>query len=137
MAKISVSIDDELVEAVRHEAKGNVSRFVSEAVREAVSRAQMLRGLAELDDELGPVDAGLRAEVGAVFDEVAGANARTDRGAGAIGPSARRSGSKGLGTTKKASVSDTASKPSSVASRGSGSAKVTRAAVSGRFVRED
>lgn len=67
MAKISVSIEDELVEGLKRESGGNVSRFVSNAVREAVSRAQMLRGLAELDAEFGPVAPVLRDDIRGLF----------------------------------------------------------------------
>lgn len=76
MAKISVSIDDELVEGLKREAAGNVSRFVSNAVREAVSRSQMLRGLAELDAEFGSVDPDLRDEIRGLFSDVIAENAR-------------------------------------------------------------
>jgi Arc/MetJ-type ribon-helix-helix transcriptional regulator len=67
MAKISVSLEDDLASALRHEAAGNVSQFVARAVQEALARAQMLRALDELDDELGPVDPAIQEEVDGLF----------------------------------------------------------------------
>src|SRR4051812_6996906 len=74
MAKISVSLEDDLAVALRHEAAGNVSQFVARAVQEALARAQMVRALDELDDELGRVDPSVQGKVDELFaDVVAGA----------------------------------------------------------------
>ena len=70
MAKISVSLEDDLAMALRHEAAGNVSQFVARAVQEALARAQMLRALDELDDELGPVDPSVQDDVDELFAAV-------------------------------------------------------------------
>lgn len=71
MAKISVSLEDDLAMALRHEAAGNVSQFVARAVQEALARARMVRALDELDDELGPVDPSVQEEVDELFAHVA------------------------------------------------------------------
>ena len=119
MAKISVSIEDALVEGLKREAGGNVSRFVSEAVREAVSRSQMLRGLAELDAELGPVDPGLRDEIRGLFSDVIAENARVVavKGTRAKAGSRRKAPSKNAAKVAKGARTGTSSPP--VASRGS------------------
>lgn len=70
MAKISVSLEDDLALALRREAAGNVSQFVARAVREALARAQMLRALDELDEEFGPVDPAIQEEVDELFAEL-------------------------------------------------------------------
>lgn len=77
MAKISVSLEDDLADALRHEAAGNVSQFVARAVQEALARAQMVRALDELDDELGRVDPSVQDEVDDLFAAVV---AESDRG---------------------------------------------------------
>lgn len=56
MAKLSVSIPDALAAELRDEAPDNVSRFVAAAVRDALDRRKLLRALAALDDEFGPLD---------------------------------------------------------------------------------
>lgn len=70
MGKISVSIDDELEGALRAEAPDNVSRFVADAVRDALARKQLERVLDALDRAIGPVDPKIQAETDALFDEV-------------------------------------------------------------------
>jgi Arc/MetJ-type ribon-helix-helix transcriptional regulator len=79
MAKISVSLEDDLASALRHEAAGNVSQFVARAVQEALARAQMLRALDELDDELGPVDPAIQDEVDELFARAAAAPVKRRR----------------------------------------------------------
>lgn len=74
MAKISVSIPDDLAGELRTEAVGNVSRFVSSAVRDALDRRRLLRALEALDAELGPVSTDLLDEAEAVFGAVDTAN---------------------------------------------------------------
>lgn len=76
MAKISVSLQDDLASALRHEAAGNVSQFVARAVHEALARAQMIRALDELDDELGPVDPSIQDEVDELFAAVVATTGR-------------------------------------------------------------
>ena len=56
MAKLSVSIPDELVEDLRAAANENVSAFVSSAVRHELDRRRLFAFLDELEDELGPPD---------------------------------------------------------------------------------
>src|SRR5687768_3396072 len=74
MAKISVSIPDDLAEELRDEAIGNVSRFVSSAVRDALDRRRLMRALEALDAELGPVDPELLDEADAAFAAIEAAN---------------------------------------------------------------
>lgn len=119
MAKISVSIEDELVEGLKREAGGNVSRFVSNAVREAVSRAQMLRGLAELDAEFGPVDPGLRDDVRGLFAGVVAENARTVADAGTRTKAGSRRKAPSKKAAKAAKEARTGKVVSRMASRGS------------------
>jgi hypothetical protein len=52
-----------------------VSRFVADAVREALYRRQLERVLDELDRTHGPVDPDVQAQADAVFDKVEDANA--------------------------------------------------------------
>ena len=56
MAKLSISVPDDLVEDLRGLAGGNVSGFVTVAIRHEVDRRQLFSFLNELDEELGPVD---------------------------------------------------------------------------------
>lgn len=65
MAKLSISVPDELVEDLRGEASGNVSAFVATAIRHELDRRRLFSFLEELDEELGPVDEG---EVGYFVD---------------------------------------------------------------------
>ena len=74
MAKISVSIPDDLGGELRDEAAGNVSRFVSSAVRDALDHRRLLPGLEALDEEFGPVSTNLLDGAEAVFDAVDTAN---------------------------------------------------------------
>lgn len=77
MAKISVSIPDDLAGELREEAVGNVSRFVSSAVRDALDRRRLLRALQALDAEIGAVDADLLDEAEAAFDAIEAAHRRS------------------------------------------------------------
>lgn len=56
MAKLSISVPDDLVDDVRGLATGNVSAFVTAAIRHEVDRRRLVGFLGELDDELGPPD---------------------------------------------------------------------------------
>lgn len=73
--KISVSVDEDLVDAVhaRVGARG-VSRFVSRAIRHELEREELSDLLAELEEALGPPDEQLLAEAAAAFDRVERAN---------------------------------------------------------------
>jgi len=65
VAKLSISIPDELAEDIHDLAPLNVSAFVSTAIRHEIDRRALFAFLDELEDELGPVD---EDEV-AVFNE--------------------------------------------------------------------
>ena len=56
MAKLSISVPDDLVDDVRGLASGNVSAFVTMAIRHEVDRRRLFSFLDEMDRELGPVD---------------------------------------------------------------------------------
>ncbi len=56
MAKLSVSVPDALVNDLRGLATGNVSAFVTSAIRHEIDRRRLLAFVDELDDELGPAD---------------------------------------------------------------------------------
>lgn len=73
MAKLSVSLDDDLADELRRAAR-NVSAFVAEAVRDALDRQRLSGALRALDEELGALDGRLLHDVGALFDEVEAAN---------------------------------------------------------------
>lgn len=81
MAKLSVSLQDDLADQLRREAAGNVSAFVADAVRDALDRRQLRRALDELDEELGPVEDSMLADAEVLFDEVEAAIAAQTRDA--------------------------------------------------------
>jgi hypothetical protein len=56
VAKLSISVPDDLVDDLRGLAEGNVSGFVTAAIRHEVDRRRLFSFLDELDQELGPVD---------------------------------------------------------------------------------
>jgi post-segregation antitoxin (ccd killing protein) len=56
VAKLSVSLPDDLVEDLRRVAHDNVSAFVTAAVRRELDRRRLLSFAADLEDELGPAD---------------------------------------------------------------------------------
>jgi hypothetical protein len=56
VAKLSISIPDELADDLRAVAHRNVSAFVSAAVRRELDRRRLFAFLNELEDELGPAD---------------------------------------------------------------------------------
>jgi post-segregation antitoxin (ccd killing protein) len=68
VAKISVSLDDELLAQLKDAAGANVSAFIAAAVRHQLRRRDLESFLAELDDELGPVTADEMAEAVAAFE---------------------------------------------------------------------
>lgn len=71
MAKLSISIPDELADDLRAAAHENVSAFVSTAVRHELDRRRLFAFLNELEDELGPADEDEVASFNAVFSQVA------------------------------------------------------------------
>jgi post-segregation antitoxin (ccd killing protein) len=56
MAKLSISVPDEIVDDLRSFGAENVSAFVTTAIRHEVDRRRLFAFLDELEDELGPVD---------------------------------------------------------------------------------
>ena len=71
MTKISVTVEDELVDEVRERvgARG-VSAFMNQAVRHELQLARLGELLGDLEDELGPPDEGQVADVLATFDQL-------------------------------------------------------------------
>lgn len=65
MGKLSISVPDDLVDDLRGLASGNISAFVTTAIRHEVDRRRLFSFLEELDAELGPVD---EEEVGYFVD---------------------------------------------------------------------
>ena len=79
MTKISVTVEDELVEQVRDRvgARG-LSAFVNQAVRHELQLARLGELLADLEDELGPPDDVMVAEALASLDRLeSGQRSRT------------------------------------------------------------
>lgn len=56
MAKLSVSLPDDVVQDLRDVARDNVSAFITVAVRHELDRRRLFAFVDELADELGPVD---------------------------------------------------------------------------------
>jgi hypothetical protein len=56
VAKISVSLPDDLVRDLKEVAHGNVSAFVTAAVRNELDRLRLHAFVTELEDQVGPVD---------------------------------------------------------------------------------
>jgi len=79
MAKLSISVPDEVVADLHTLAKDNVSAFVTTAIRHELDRRGLFGFLDELESDLGPPD---EAEVAAFVDaflQVAALNPVTDR----------------------------------------------------------
>jgi post-segregation antitoxin (ccd killing protein) len=74
VAKISVSLDDELLTELKTAAGTNVSAFVAAAIRRQLRRGQLDAFLAELDSELGPATAAELADAAAAFDRAEAAS---------------------------------------------------------------
>ena len=74
VAKLSVSLPDDLVHDLKEVARGNVSAFVTAAVRNELDRRRLHAFVGELVDELGPSD---EAEV-ARYSEMFAAAATSD-----------------------------------------------------------
>lgn len=71
MAKISISIPDELVSDLHAAAPQNVSAFVSAAIRHELDRQRLFGFLDELAEELGPVDEDEVARFNDIFSSIA------------------------------------------------------------------
>jgi post-segregation antitoxin (ccd killing protein) len=79
VAKLSVSLPDDLVRDLKEVAHGNVSAFVTAAVRNELDRLRLQAFVAELEDQVGPVDEAEVARYGAML---AAASAATKAGGG-------------------------------------------------------
>lgn len=79
VAKLSVSLPDDLVRDLKEVAHGNVSAFVTAAVRNELDRLRLHAFVAELEDQVGPVDETEVARYGAML---AAASAATKAGRG-------------------------------------------------------
>ena len=73
VAKLSVSLPDDLVHDLKEAAHGNVSAFVTTAVRNELDRRRLHAFVEELVDELGPVDEAEVARYSEMFAAAAGA----------------------------------------------------------------
>jgi post-segregation antitoxin (ccd killing protein) len=71
VAKLSVSLPDDLVHDLKQVAHGNVSAFVAEAVTNELDRRRLHAFVQELVDELGPSDEAEVARYSAMFAEIA------------------------------------------------------------------
>jgi len=71
MAKLSVSLPDELVQDLREAAHDNVSAFVTAAVRHELDRRRLSVFVDELADELGPVEEAEVAKYSELFASTA------------------------------------------------------------------
>jgi post-segregation antitoxin (ccd killing protein) len=75
VAKLSISVPDELAADLHAFAPENVSAFVSTAIRHELDRRRLYAFLDELQDELGPVDEDEVAVFNAMFADTAAAKA--------------------------------------------------------------
>ena len=73
VAKLSVSLPDDLVQDLKEVARGNVSAFVTAAVRNELDRRRLHAFVAELVDELGPSDEAEVARYSEMFAATAAA----------------------------------------------------------------
>ncbi|MGH3248653.1 MAG: hypothetical protein ACRDOI_20960 [Trebonia sp.] len=76
MAKISISLPEDLVRDLRAVAHDNVSAFVAAAVRKELDRRRLHAFVQELVAELGPSDEAEVARFSAMFAEIDAENAR-------------------------------------------------------------
>lgn len=70
MAKLSVSLPDDLVQDLRGVARDNVSAFITVAVRHELDRRRLFAFVDELADEVGPVDEAEVAKYSEVFASI-------------------------------------------------------------------
>jgi post-segregation antitoxin (ccd killing protein) len=68
VAKISVSLDDDLLAELKDAAGANVSAFIAAAVRRQLRRRELAAFLAELEDELGAPSEGELSAAAAAFE---------------------------------------------------------------------
>jgi len=80
MAKLSISLPDDLVHDLHAVAHGNVSAFVAAAVRNELDRRRLHAFVQELIDELGPSDEAEVARYSAMFAEADAATRARSRG---------------------------------------------------------
>jgi predicted transcriptional regulator len=89
--KITVTVDDELVEAVQTLGKASLSSVVNDALISEIERraraAALGRMLADWDAALGPVAFGAIAAAAAAFDDL---DAVTESGTAHLGSRSRR-----------------------------------------------
>src|SRR5579859_3954035 len=71
VAKLSVSLPDDLVQDLRAVAHDNVSAFITAAVRHELDRRRLFAFVDELADELGPVDEAEVAKYSELFASTA------------------------------------------------------------------
>jgi post-segregation antitoxin (ccd killing protein) len=71
VAKLSVSLPDDLVQDLKQVARGNVSAFVAAAVRNELDRRRLHAFVQELVDELGPSDEAEVARYSEMFAAIA------------------------------------------------------------------
>jgi post-segregation antitoxin (ccd killing protein) len=74
VAKLSVSLPDDLVQDLKEVAHGNVSAFVTAAVRNELDRLRLRAFVSELEDQVGPVDETEVARYSAMLAAAAAAN---------------------------------------------------------------
>ena len=71
MTKLSVTVEDVLVEEMRERAGSRgISAFVNQAVRHELQQARLGALLADLEDELGPPDEAMVVEALASLDRL-------------------------------------------------------------------
>jgi hypothetical protein len=70
VAKLSVSLPDNLVRDLKEVARGNVSAFVAAAVRNELDRGRLHLLVRELEDQVGSVDEAEVARYSAMLAEV-------------------------------------------------------------------
>jgi hypothetical protein len=80
VAKISVSLEDDLLAELKEAAGDNVSAFVAGAVRRELQRRELGAYLMELEEELGPPSEAEMVAAAAAFDEVQPAGQRRPAG---------------------------------------------------------
>lgn len=70
VAKLSVSLPDDIVRDIKEVARGNVSAFVAAAVRNELDRRRLRVLVQEMEDELGPVDETRVSQIRAMVAEI-------------------------------------------------------------------
>jgi metal-responsive CopG/Arc/MetJ family transcriptional regulator len=73
MARVSISLPDDLVQDLHAVARGNVSAFVAAIVRNELDRRRLHAFVKELEAELGPADEAEVARYCAMFASAAAA----------------------------------------------------------------